>query len=112
MKYSIQILSTEPDGATHSNFNYPSIRLSPLTWLAAYTLPNSPSSPLTPFSGFCTECSSVLSLIASICMLWASPLSHALMPWAGNLKMNETQFLCSPGFYSKWPESQGPALVM
>ena len=105
MKYSIQTLSTEPIGATRSNFNYPSIRLSPSTWFAAYTLPNSPASPLTPFNEFCTECSSGLSLIASIYMLWASPLSHALMSGAGNLKMNETQFLCSPGFYSKWLES-------
>lgn len=94
MKYSIQTLRVEPDGATHSNCNHPAIRLSPVTWFAA----GGPSSPLTPRGEFCTEGSLVPSVTAPIDMLWASLLSHAVMPGAGNLKMNETQFLRSPGF--------------
>lgn len=98
MKYSIQTLRVEREGATHSNFNHPAIRLSPVPWFAAYTPPGGSSSPLTPCSEFCTECSLVPSVTAPIYMLWASLLTHAVMPGAGNLKMNEIQFLRSPGF--------------
>lgn len=96
----MQTLSTEPDAAALSNSNYPSIRLSPLTGFAADTLPGSQPclSPYIPFHEFCAGCSLVHSFIAFIYMLWASAISHALMLGAGNLKMNETQFLCSPGF--------------
>lgn len=91
----MQTLSVEPDGAAHSNFNYPSIRRSLRTQFA-FTL-SLPASlpPLTPFSEFCTWRSLVHSLPHST-HLYTPGIIYKACTLLGAGNLNKTQNLCFP----------------